>query len=254
MVRNNILNSFPKLSTKEVISIEKVFYIHFCDLIVESVKAFTISESEIKRRFTQRNPEIFQKYYDAHQEITMVGGHYGNWELYAISVASQMPHQPVALFTPLTNKFMSDKIMASRSKFGLWMKNYEEVKELINRKHEQPLAIIFGTDQCPKLSQQPYWMEFLNQETGVQFGAEKFARENNTPVIYGVIHRLKRGHYEVAYELVCENPNDLPIGQITELHTKCLERDIVNEPAFWLWSHKRWKRTKKDFDAQSANT
>jgi Kdo2-lipid IVA lauroyltransferase/acyltransferase len=248
VVNTNIKNSFPHLTSKEVTAIERVFYVHFCDLIVESIKAFTISKEELERRFTQRNPELFQKYFDNNQHVTMVGGHYGNWELYAVSIAQHVAHQPVALFTKLTNKFMNDKITSSRSKFGLWMKNYEQVKTLMEIKSQQPMAIIFGTDQCPKMSQQPYWVKFLNQETGVQFGAEKFARENNTPVIYGVIHRIKRGHYEVAYELVCEKPNELPIGKITEIHTKLLERDIVNEPAFWLWTHKRWKRTKADFD------
>ena len=39
-----------------------------------------------------------------------------------------------------------------------------------------------------------------------------------------------------------KNPNTLQWGGITEWHTKKLEELIHENPAYWLWSHKRWKR------------
>lgn len=249
VVRTNIKNSFPELSQKTRLEIERTFYVHFCDLIIESLKAFTISKAEVRQRFVHRNPEIFEKYITSGQHVTLIGGHYGNWELLAVSVGMDVPHQPVALYTPLSNKYINEKIIKSRSKYGLWLRSYDQVKQLVKETTQSPVVVIFGSDQCPRLSQQPHWMEFLNQETGVQFGAEKFARDNNTPVIYGVIHRVKRGHYEMEYRLICDNPDELSHGEITTAHTKHLEKDIRNNPAFWLWTHKRWKRKKKDFDA-----
>jgi len=246
-VRLNIQNSFPYFTRLQHREIERTFYVHFCDILVESVKVFTISEAEIKTRFTHRNPEIFDTYIKNGQHVTLVGGHYGNWELFAVSIGMHIPHQPVALYRPLSNRYMNEKILASRSRFGLWMNSYDQVKQMAVDKNRPPMAVIFGSDQCPRFSQQPYWMEFLHQETGVQFGAEKFARVFKTPVIYGVIHRLKRGHYETEYRLVCENPDELPHGEITKIHTKYLERDIMDNPPYWLWTHKRWKRKKKDF-------
>jgi Kdo2-lipid IVA lauroyltransferase/acyltransferase len=246
-VRKNLSNSFPEMNQEEYKALEKQFYAHLCDLIVESVKAFSISKSETQNRFVHRNPEIFQKFMQEGRNVTLVGGHYGNWELFAVSVGLDISHQPVALYTPLKNKFFNQKITKSRSRFGLEMKSYAEVKELATKKDQKPIVVIFGSDQCPKLSQQPHWMEFLNQETGVQFGTEKFARDYNTPVVYGVIHKIKRGFYEIEYRMICEHPELLPPGQITELHTKELEKDIRANPAYWLWTHKRWKRKKADF-------
>ncbi|MEQ8425574.1 MAG: lysophospholipid acyltransferase family protein [Cyclobacteriaceae bacterium] len=248
VVRTNIRNSFPEKSRADQLKIERKFYVHFCDLIVESIKAFSISEEELAVRFVHRNPKIFESYFDQGKTVTLVGGHYCNWELFAVSVALHIAHKPVALFTPLSNKFMNAKITESRSKYGLWMKNYAEIKEMASNGLEKPVTVIFAADQCPRISQQPHWVQFLNQETGVQFGTEKFARDFNTPVIYGVIHKTKRGHYEVEYRLVCENPHEIPLGRITEIHTSFLESDIINEPAFWLWTHKRWKRSRRDFE------
>jgi KDO2-lipid IV(A) lauroyltransferase len=132
------------------------------------------------------------------------------------------------------------------------MNSYSEVKEIMMKTSERPLAIIFGADQCPNLKQTPYWTTFLHQETAIQYGTEKFARDNNMPVIYGFIHRKKRGHYEVAYTLLCETPSELPVGEITKAHTQCLEDDIRTEPEFWLWTHKRWKRTKIEFEQRQG--
>ncbi|GAB1444961.1 MAG: lysophospholipid acyltransferase family protein [Cyclobacteriaceae bacterium] len=247
VVRANLQNSFPDFSKERLKETERKFYVHFCDLIVESIKAFSISKSELNSCFVQRNPEIFQKYFDRGQHVTLVGGHNGNWELFAVSVALHIPHQPLALYTPLNNKFMNEKMTQSRSKFGLWMKSYQEAKQIVRGKVAKPVMFIFASDQCPRTAQKPYWTEFLNQETGVQFGAEKFARDNNTPVIYGFIHKKRRGYYEMEYKLVCEGPDELKMGMISEIHTRMLEKDIRNEPAYWLWTHKRWKRKKKDF-------
>lgn len=252
VVRSNLQNSFPEYSAEKLLLIEQQFYSHFCDLIVESIKAFTISRKELEKRFVQRNPELFQKYFDNNQHVTLVGGHSGNWELFAVSVAMHLPHQPVALYSPLHNKYMNTKMLKSRSKFGLWIRSYAEIKQLMREDDTQPVTIIFGSDQSPNIKQQPYWTKFLNQETGVQFGTEKFARDNNAPVIYGFIHKVARGHYEMEYKLVCERPNDLPLGEITEMHTRMLEEDIRLEPSYWLWTHKRWKRKKKDFDNYHA--
>jgi KDO2-lipid IV(A) lauroyltransferase len=243
----NIQNSFPEHTQQKQLLIEREFYRHFCDLVVESIKAFSISEKELRKRFIERNPDLFQKYFDNNQHVTLVGGHSGNWELFAVSVALHLPHQPVALYSALHNKFLNNIILESRSKFGLLMKSYAEVKVMVKASNARPLTVIFGSDQSPNIKQQPYWTEFLHQETGVQFGTEKFARDNNTPVIYGFIHKIKRGHYEMEYKLVCENPNELPLGAITEKHTRMLEEDIRKEPSYWLWTHKRWKRKKIDF-------
>src|SRR4051794_10469615 len=52
IVRENIARSFPQLGEIYRRKIEKGFYQHFSDLMIESVKAFTISKAALKKRFT----------------------------------------------------------------------------------------------------------------------------------------------------------------------------------------------------------
>jgi KDO2-lipid IV(A) lauroyltransferase len=99
-------------------------------------------------------------------------------------------------------------------------------------------------DQSPSNARRCHWMRFLNQDTGVSYGAEKFARDYNLPVVYARINKLSRGHYSLDVQLVTEHPNSLQPGEIVEKLMRLLERDINHIPEYWLWTHKRWKRKK----------
>lgn len=241
VVLSNIQNSFPDKTDKEHKDIMEKFYSHFCDLILESVKGFSLSKKNALKRFVLKNPEVVDKYYSKGKDVILVGGHYNNWEILAISIGLQMKHTPMGIYKPLTNKFMDTKMKVSREKYNLKMCATYEVKELIKKDIGKPKATIFAIDQSPSNPNKSYWLNFLNQETPVLFGAEKYSSELNIPVVFCKIEKTKRGHYTGTFKLLCENPKEKPYGYITKLSTKELEKDIIETPQYWLWSHKRWK-------------
>ena len=61
--------------------------------------------------------------------------------------------------------------------------------------------------------------------------------------------RVKRGYYEAELKLICKNSKDAPEFEITRQANKMLEASIDREPCCWLWSHKRWKRKRADWEA-----
>lgn len=246
VVRSNLNNSFPNKSQKEILAIESKFYRHLCDLVVESLKAFSISKKEIKKRMVNKNPELIHQFHQKGKHVIMVGGHYGNWEMYGIEIGLDMIHEPIALFTPLKNQFMNEKITKSRSKYGLSMLMINDIKRRLDMEKSKLFAIIFASDQSPRKSQKAYWLTFLNQETGVQFGAEKLAKEYDAAVVFGNIYKTTRGFYEVRYQLICESAKETDYGFITKEHTRLLEKDIIARPEHWLWSHKRWKHKRPE--------
>ena len=105
-------------------------------------------------------------------------------------------------------------------------------------------AFLFASDQTPSKTKKSYWLNFLNQETIVFTGAERYAREYNLPVFYVSISKSRRGIYKVKFSLITESPNDLEFGKVTDLYMSKLEKDIIIHPQYWLWTHKRWKHTK----------
>lgn len=246
VVRSNLENSFPDKTSAEIRKLEAKFYSHLCDLVVESLKAFSISLDEAKERMKDRNIEVVNQYYKQGRQVVLVGGHYGNWELFAITIGATTEHKALALYTPLKNEFINEKITKSRSKYGLGMLSIKEIKSKLTEINSDLYAIIFGADQSPRKTQRAYWMKFLNQETGIQFGTEKFAKEFNAVVIFANIYKVKRGYYELQYDLITEQPNEEDFGYISKTHTQMLEQVIQEQPEFWLWSHKRWKHKRPE--------
>ena len=80
VVSENLKNSFPDKSQRELRDIEKKFYRHLGDIIIETLKMTHLSRNEMKKRFVVTNPEVLQRLKDEGRDIAAVCGHYNNWE------------------------------------------------------------------------------------------------------------------------------------------------------------------------------
>jgi len=241
VVMENIRNSFPERTHSQHILISKKFYRHLCDLILESLKVFTISEKNINKRMVIKNPEFIAPYFHQKRSMILAGGHYNNWEFFAVAIDSAIQHQAIGIYQPLSNIYFDAKMRKTRSRFGFKMISTKSVKQVFEDEKENVTVTIFGIDQSPSSKSKCHVMDFLNQPTRVVFGAEKYAKEYNYPVLYGRISKIKRGFYSFEFSDIIEHPQETKHGEITEKITHLLEQDIIRQPEYWLWSHKRWK-------------
>lgn len=244
VVLSNLRNSFPNKSALEIKGIADEFYRFFFDLMVETIRLFSMPKDELLERCTVNDIDVFDRFAQNGQHVIIAGGHYCNWELAAMSICHQIPHTGVAIYHPLKNKFLNDKLQKSRSRFGMEMVRTKDVKSFYPDNHQRTIATIFGTDQAPSNAHNAYWTMFLNQETPIFWGTERYAKQYNCPVIFLKVTRLKRGYLQVNAELVCTDSQAMPEGEITEAHTQILEKIIRARPEYWLWTHRRWKRTR----------
>ena len=242
VVRNNLKNSFPNLSESEIITIEKKFYHHFTDFLVESAKSFTISKKQIIKRCSIVNPELPNAYYEKGQSLMILCGHYNNWEYYAVGLQEQMKHKTLAAYHPLKNKFFDKIIKNYRQRFGMKMLSMREIPRYFAEQNcTEPTMAIMVNDQSPLEPKKAYWNTFLNQDTGWMRGTERIAAKHNQSLLFGCIRKVKRGFYEVTFYPITDEPNKVDEGYILDKHTQYLEMVISEHPEFWLWSHKRWK-------------
>jgi KDO2-lipid IV(A) lauroyltransferase len=242
VVRENIKNSFPELNARQHKVIERRFYRHFTDLLAEAVKNLTVSKMELKKRIHVLNRDAIDQLYIQGKSVIFVGGHYNNWEWIICAQNFLFAHQAVGIGMPMTNSFWDEKINQRRSRFGMKIVNAKNFKETLTMQKSEPVSLLVLADQSPGDSLKSYWMKFLNQTTAVAFGAEQIAHEHNYAVVYLHMKKVRRGYYEVIFEPITDNPKLEEYGKITESHLASLENDITSEPAFWIWSHKRWKR------------
>lgn len=241
----NLRRSFPNKNKDEIKVLTKKFFHHLSDITVESIKGFSMSPNELVRRHHLINPELADYYFDKQMSIITLPGHYNNWEWGSMSPGLQIKYPIVGFYKPMTNKRIDIFVKKHRGKFNTRLASIRETALTFNELSNTTTGFIMAADQSPSNMKDCYWIDFLNQDTAWLHGPEKYARKYNLPVLYVDIQKIKRGFYELKLILLTENPALLPEGEITRLYAEHIEKSILNEPAYWLWSHKRWKNTRE---------
>lgn len=243
-VQKNLKNSFPKYSLRDLIKIEKKFYRNFCDILVENLLLFTISENELKKRMVLLNPEIFDTLYNKDKGAILIGAHYNNWEWMALSLALYAKQDVYTVYKPLNNKTINDIMLKARERFGANIVPMESFAKTVLKNKNRSTINLMLADQSPHKSKVDYYCTFLNQDTPVYLGPDKLVNAANLEFLFVEVNRLKRGYYEMKI-VPLKDKSIEENKSMTLLHVNHLEKIINDQPENWLWSHKRWKNSRK---------
>lgn len=251
VVRRNLKASFPDRDEKWLRRTERRFYRHLCDLLVESLKPCSLPMSIMSRRMKIVGLEAVHEIMDSGRSIVMYIGHLGNWEWISSLATYIGPGQVAAqVYHPLENKVMDDVMLRIRSRYGAVSIPMDKVlRRLLEFKSEnKPFIIGMIADQVPLWWAIHHWTEFMHQDTPVFNGTERIARKLDTAAIYADISRIGRGRYQMDIRMMAEHPRELPENALTDMYFRMLEENINREPELWLWTHKRWKRTREGYE------
>ncbi|WP_316821974.1 lysophospholipid acyltransferase family protein [Pedobacter gandavensis] len=246
VVRENLVNSFPEKSIKEIIHIEKRFFRYFADLAVEVIKMSSISEKEVLKRVKFKNLHLVEAHFNKGESVLACTGHYGNWEWGMLALGLQLSKTSYVIYKPLNNKIFDNWFLKMRSKYGNVCVPMRQTLRMLTSKKDEPSMFCFASDQSPVRGEAHYWLNFLNQDTSALLGLEKIALQTNRPIFYFKLTYLKRGYYEVECVPICPVPKETKEHEITDTHFRFLEKIINEDPSYWLWSHRRWK-TKREY-------
>lgn len=250
-VRTNLKNSFPEKDKTELREIERKFYQYLCDYMLEEIKLMGISFEELCRRMEYENKEIFLDMIEKYGGIILLIPHYANFEwIIGMGAIMRKGDLPVQVYKPLQNKYLDELFRVIRSRFGGYnVPKHSTAREVIKLRNEGK-RIVLGliTDQSPNRSEAHYWTTFLNQDTVFMDGAERIAKMMSYPVFYCELIKNRRGYCKVVFDLVTEYPKTTAEGEITEIFARRLEQTIRREPAYWFWSHKRWKLKREEMN------
>lgn len=247
VVRENLEKSFPEKTEAERLQIERKFYRYLSDYMLEDLKLLHMSAEDLCQRMIYKNTEQYLELTEKYGGIIVMIPHYANYE-WLIGMGSVMKpgDVPVQVYKPLKDKYLNELFKQIRSRFGGYnIPKHSTAREIIKLKREgKNMVVGLITDQWP--SGDRYWTTFLGQETAFLNGAERIAKMMNFPVFYCELTKTRRGYCEAEFKLMTEAPKETVEGEITDMFAHELEQTIRREPAYWLWSHKRWKFTKKE--------
>lgn len=248
VVIQNLNECFPEKSVKERKKIMKDFYKHFADTFVETIKLLHVSDDEMRRRIVFHNVEEVDKSIEAGRSVAMYASHYCNWEwLSAITMWSKYDTSVMQfgqVYHPLENAWWDEFFLNLRSRFKSHSYPMNRVlRELLAAKGNGKVTITgFISDQHPHPNDIDDVITFLNHYTAFITGPEIMAKKMDMDVLYFDVRKAKRGHYECTIKVISRTPKTEPQFKITNTYARMLEQVILESPAEWLWTHKRWKR------------
>lgn len=242
IVRNNILIALPHESEEKRLVIEKKFYQHMCDMFLEMIKTMSISSEEMKERFKITNIELLKEYEQKNKSIILLAAHYASWE-WLLSINESTSFKCYGVYKKVNNKYFDAKVRAIRSKFKSVLVTTENTIALINDNEKNGVMSLYGlaSDQSPQVHKTFHWQQFMGITVPVHTGAEMLAKRYDLEVVFAKVKKVKRGYYEATFVPIANNPKSIQDYEITDAYLKEVEKQILEAPEFYFWTHKRWK-------------
>lgn len=249
VVHENLVSSFPDKSKPEIAAIERRFYRFLTDYAFETVKLLSFSDAQMKRRLRVVNPEMVNDAVAKGRSVTLLLGHYCNWEwVSSLPLYFTEDAVPAQVYHHLHSRAMDDVFMKIRTQFKSHNIEMADImRSLIGWKREgKPSVTGFIADQCPGLDIHLF-IDFLHHDTGVYTGPERIAKFLDSEVLFCHLSRPSRGEYMLKFVRITDSPKKEDTFDITRRYFELLEQNIDEAPQYWLWSHRRWKRTRAQF-------
>lgn len=251
VIWKNLKDSFPEKDEAELLRIERGFYHYFCDYLVETIKLLNMSKRELRQRMVFTGIEEMNELLEKGVSCAVYLGHYGNWELItSLPLWVSEKAQCCQVYHPLQNERFDKLFKSVREKHhALCIPMAETLRQVVSyRQKKQPIVIGYIADQAPFWNNIHHWVDFLNHDTPVLTGSERIIKKTGQAVFYGDVSRVRRGYYQCDFKLITTEPAKYMDWEITDKYFQLLEETIRRQPELYLWSHKRWKRTREEFN------
>lgn len=249
VIADQLEKVFPSKSARERAAIHRRFLHNFCDVLVEVLKSMSMNPGEMMARVRVRNIEVARAYLDAGKSVMLVTSHLCNWEWLLHGTVLQLGHPLDAAYKPLHDLWAERLMLRVRSRFGARLIPAKELLADFLRRRGVVRALAMNADQAPVSTDKRYWTKFLGQDTAFYIGAEQIARATRLPLLYLVMRRVARGRYEVEVRSLWDGREVLEPNAITERYARACEADVLESPADWLWSYRRWRLQKPLYGA-----
>lgn len=241
VVIQNVSRSFPRKKYDEINTIVQEFYSNFADFFVEVLKNVSISPKQISDKLEIEGFEFIEEQIKQGKNVLACLGHCGNWEILNC-LPLKLSVNVYSAYKPIRASFIDKFMLSIRSRFGAHLIPAKSIaRHILSNKGLSSLYILIG-DQCPKESNDKFSLSFLNQPTLVYPGTEKLAKATNSVVVYIKLTRVEKGVFKAKCIPICKEATETGVMEITSKYIGYLEQSINEQPASWLWTHKRWKR------------
>jgi KDO2-lipid IV(A) lauroyltransferase len=179
----------------------------------------------------------------AYQEgrgVVLVGGHLGNWELGAASLAAQ--GLPVdAIYQPQRNPLFNASVVAARQRLGLNLIPRHTASRVAVERLREGRIVCFVSDQ--NAGRTGVFVPFFGRLASTHRGAALLAVRTGAPLFLGAALRDGQHYLGVSERVTVPHQGELDevVQRLTAGFTAVLEKLVRRWPEQYFWHHRRWK-------------
>ena len=240
VVLSNLRIAFPDKTDAERIIIAKQFYHNMIDTFVESIKFITLSKKQALQR-SSANFDVLDQALSSGKPVFILGCHQFNWEYVNVLYPLHLNVPFIGVYMPIANRAFDRIFYDFRKRYGTVLVPATQFKNQREELLKGQYVLALAADQNPGHPANAFWLQFFGKPAPFVTGPAKGATKADAIVVMAEMQRLKRGHYHFAMRILTESANSFEPAQLAALYRNELERVIRQDPANYLWSHRRWK-------------
>ncbi|MGA2779390.1 MAG: lysophospholipid acyltransferase family protein [Steroidobacteraceae bacterium] len=249
VIEAQLVKVFPALGAEERRGIHRQFLRNYCQVMVEILKSASMPEASIAERVQIVNLPTVRADLDAGRSIMFMTSHMNNWEWLLQGVTVQLGYPVDAAYKPIRDPRGERLLLELRSRCGARLVPAKDLLSDHLRRRNIVHALAINADQAPAQKERHQWTRFLGQDTAFYVGAEQIARATRLPIFYASMRRVRRGYYAVTFTPLWDGRERTEPGELTERYARACEADVLERPADWLWTYRRWRFAKPLYGA-----
>lgn len=245
---SNLRNAFPEKSLGEIKSIARGAFQNFGISVAEFVWFPRMTPQRLRKIVRLSNIDLVEAAMTRGKGLILMSGHFGNWELLALSTAHFSGHPLTIIVHNQSNRLVHKALDQYRCRWG----NSSVLRELSVRESLRRLTdgkvVAMAADQSA--SKDGLYVRFFGRPAATHRGPAIFSLRTGAPIVMGFLIRNARGKHEGFFEEVKTDDlcgySEENVAELTRRHVAVLERYVRQYPDHWLWMHRRWKHTNPD--------
>lgn len=243
VVLDNLKTAFPNLNRSQIYELAFNNYYSFAITLLEMMLMPYISRRKLHERIECVNLDLVRDKFNEGNGLVLLTAHFGNWELGAASVSSQLGIPFNVLAKPQRNPYITKWLKMNRERFG----SKEillgiSVREIYAAIKEKNIVGVVGDQRGPKDGPRA---KLFEQPTATFGGVASIAMKKNTPVLISMIVRQPSGIYKAYFEEISfseiKGTDEEKIIAFNQKYMNILEKYVREYPEQWFWMHKIWK-------------
>jgi len=239
LVFENIRRALPNISKNELISIYDSMWENYGRVFAEYVFMKKFRNDQLTENISIEGKEILQEIIIKNQKVIFISGHFSNFELMAMQI-EKMGVKVAAIYRPLNNLYLNSIMEKIRKKYickHQIKKGVGGLKELI-KLNKEGFSTALMIDQ--RVSQ-GIKSSFFNQEAYTTTIPAQLVKKFGMSVVPIFIERFDEIKFKMTVYKPLSFEENESIENITNKLNRILEKMILKNPNYWIWSHNRWK-------------